>query len=271
MTTAFLHSASATFNLIQISDPHLFADPEGCLLGVNTRQSFLAILGLIQQQESSIDAIVVTGDISQDYSVESYQFFAQQMEQFACPVLCLAGNHDEQELLEQILSQKNISTQKQFSSSYWQLLLAHSQVKGEVFGYIDETEMQWLAQQVASEQKPTLVFTHHHPVYSKTDWIDVLGIKNCEAFTEFLASQQQIKACGFGHIHQELHITQGGVDYYGVPSTCIQFKKEATEFAVSEEMPGYRRFCCYPNGRFETQVERLQEFELSLDHAAGGY
>lgn len=266
-----LKTVKDTFELIQISDPHLFADPQGSLLGVNTRDSFLATLTQIKLNHPDPDLIVVTGDISQDLSKESYQFFALAFSQFDCPVFCLAGNHDELELLESFAVNQQIKTEKSFHTEHWQLLLAHSQVEGEVFGMINEEEMKWLESELSANPNPTLVFTHHHPVYSNADWIDVLGIKNCEAFTHMLSQHQNVKACGFGHVHQALDIQQDHIRYLSVPSTCIQFKPNSKEFAVSEEKPGYRLYRCHTNGDFDTQVFRLHEFELTLDKTATGY
>ncbi|NVJ66438.1 MAG: 3',5'-cyclic-AMP phosphodiesterase [Gammaproteobacteria bacterium] len=266
-----LKAKQNTLELIQISDPHLFADAAGSLLGVNTRDSFLATLQQVKLLHPNPDVIVVTGDISQDLSKESYQFFAHAMSQFECPVLCLAGNHDELESLEQFAVNQQISTAKQFQSVHWQILLAHSQVKGEVYGRIDDKEMQWLADELSSNPKPAIVFTHHHPVYSNAEWIDVLGIKNCEDFTQMLSQHQNVKACGFGHVHQALDITKDSVQYLSVPSTCIQFKPDSKEFAVSNEKPGYRVYLCQPDGQIKTQVYRLEAYELTLDKTATGY
>ncbi len=260
-----------TLELIQISDPHLFADESGSLLGVNTRESFLATLDLIQANHLYIDLIIVTGDISQDLSAESYEFFAQAMKVFNCPIYCLAGNHDEVDALESLAEAGHIKTNKQLDIKNWQILLAHSQVKGKVHGLISSDEMHWIQQQLNTNDSNALVFTHHHPVYSNADWIDDIGIKNCEEFTAMLSEFKQVKACGFGHIHQDLSVTQQNIDYYSAPSTCIQFKQNSSEFAVSEELPGYRIYHCYPSGKVETQVIRVNDFKLSLDMTATGY
>ncbi len=266
-----LATADETFKLVQISDPHLFADANACLLGVNTRDSFLATLQSVKINHKDLDAIVVTGDISQDLSAESYRFFASQMESFDCPVLCLAGNHDEMGYLLEHLNSEQLHTSQAFQTRHWQILLAHSQVEGEVYGMINEQEMEWLKQKLDQNQKPTIVFTHHHPVYTDTDWIDVIGIKNCEEFTQMLASYSHVKACGFGHIHQAIAIEQEGVQYFSVPSTCVQFKAKSKNFAISDELPGYRLYEFSADGQIKSQVFRVENFELTLDKTATGY
>ena len=64
--------ADGTVKVLQISDCHLFSDPDKDLLGVNTAQSFKAVVEAIKEQNFEYDFIAFTGDISQDYSAASY-------------------------------------------------------------------------------------------------------------------------------------------------------------------------------------------------------
>lgn len=57
--------------VLHLSDPHLFADEKGSLLGVNTQESFCAVLDDVRAKGVDPDVIIVTGDISQDYSEAS--------------------------------------------------------------------------------------------------------------------------------------------------------------------------------------------------------
>ena len=52
---------------------------------------------VMKVNQQSPDLIVVTGDISQDDSRESYRAFAATMASFDCPVACFAGNHDDRD------------------------------------------------------------------------------------------------------------------------------------------------------------------------------
>ena len=61
--------------LIQISDSHLFAHPEGRLLGLNTRRSFQAVLALALDGGTPADGLVITGDLVQDETAEGYAYW----------------------------------------------------------------------------------------------------------------------------------------------------------------------------------------------------
>ena len=79
--------------LLQISDPHLFADPGGTHRGQNTLRSLRAVLDHARGQTPA-DAVLVTGDTVQDESREGYHLFKRCFAGWRVPVLCLPGNHD---------------------------------------------------------------------------------------------------------------------------------------------------------------------------------
>jgi Icc protein len=51
--------------IIQISDMHVLAD-DGALLGVNTTDSFNAVIQAIQTETTAPNLLLLTGDMSQD-------------------------------------------------------------------------------------------------------------------------------------------------------------------------------------------------------------
>ena len=59
--------------LVQISDSHLFAEADGTLLGMNTRESLQKVIELVRLQQPQIDLIIASGDISQDGTLDSRQ------------------------------------------------------------------------------------------------------------------------------------------------------------------------------------------------------
>ena len=58
--------------MLHITDPHLFADPEGSLRGTNTRASLEKVLAHYAAGDWRADRVVVTGDIIQDDSAGAY-------------------------------------------------------------------------------------------------------------------------------------------------------------------------------------------------------
>ena len=54
--------------LLQITDTHLFADPNGELHKMNTLNSLNRVLDFICRNEGQIDCLIATGDIAVSYT-----------------------------------------------------------------------------------------------------------------------------------------------------------------------------------------------------------
>ena len=89
-------AGGAPVRILQITDTHLFAEKHETLLGVNTWESYQAVLSAIHAENRACDLIVATGDLAQDQSSAAYQHFAEGIASFSAPCVWLPGNHDFQ-------------------------------------------------------------------------------------------------------------------------------------------------------------------------------
>ncbi|MDX1456721.1 MAG: 3',5'-cyclic-AMP phosphodiesterase [Marinobacter sp.] len=256
--------------VLQLTDPHLMADPAGDLLGVNTRDSFDAVIAQVQQDGVHPDLILATGDLAQDCSEEAYRLFAEKLAVFDCPSLWLSGNHDQAALLERIAGED--SGRKCVIKGGWQFILLDSSVPNRVYGELDDAELALLERRLAEHPElPTLVALHHHPVDVGSRWMDQIGLKNRDAFWQVIDRHPQVKIVLWGHIHQELDRTRGDVRLLASPSTCIQFTAGSDDFAVEPLPPGYRWFELASCGEYETGVGRARGYRFDLDVDSTGY
>ncbi|GAA4357586.1 3',5'-cyclic-AMP phosphodiesterase [Kangiella marina] len=269
---ARLFIGRSEMKVLHLSDPHLFADGHSTLLGVNTNESLLAVIDDIKSRNINPDLFVVTGDISQDYTPESYQKFVEYLAPFKKPVLSLAGNHDERPKLLQYLSQQPFLPAEQLITEHWQLLMLNSHVPGKVHGCVSDEELSWLESCLVDNQDlPTMVFTHHHPIPVGSHWLDQIGIDNGQELVDLLARHQQVKMCAFGHVHQSTDRTHKHTHYRSVPSTCVQFKKHSADFSASQEKPGYNVYNCSKSGLVEVEMFRVDSYLPSVNMAISGY
>ncbi|AOE49278.1 3',5'-cyclic-AMP phosphodiesterase [Kangiella sediminilitoris] len=258
--------------ILHLSDPHLFAERDSTLLGVKTNESLLAVLDDIDRRHILPDLIVVTGDISQDYTAESYQNFVQYLSRYNKPVFSLAGNHDERSKLKKYLSTSIFSTAEQLITEHWQMLMLNSHVPEKVYGQISQEELQWLKRCLdENSDLPTIIFTHHHPVPVGSAWLDKIGIENGSELVELLSQYPQVQMCAFGHVHQATELLYKTVNYRSVPSTCVQFKKHSKDFSASAEKPGYNLYRCQSNGLIEVDSFRVDDYLPSVNLAISGY
>lgn len=240
----------------QITDTHLFAKDEQQMLGSTTNDSFKAVVAHLSQLQPTPNILLVTGDISQDETNESYQRLKDILSPLQIPTYWIPGNHDDLGLMQQLLNQPPIFTDKSFSAGGWHFLLLSSWIPGQVHGKLSQASLEWLEQQLQVE-KPTLIALHHPPCSINSAWMDRIKLQNSEDFFAIIDRYPQVKLVVFGHIHQAFETQRREVSYFGSPSTCVQFKPESVEFAIAQTQPGFRLFSLYSDGTFETKIERV--------------
>lgn len=259
-------------SVLQLTDSHLFAEESGTLLGVKTAASFQAVLQSILNQEVKFDFILVTGDISQDYSVSSYQRFAHAISVLEAPVFFVPGNHDDGPLMYRIFADFGVHTERCIVAGNWQFILLNSEVYSVPHGWVERSELDFLRQQIeARPELNTVVAVHHLPRLVNSSWLDTQTMHNQEEFNSVVASYPQIKLVLSGHVHQVYDQVFNNIRYIASPSTSIQFEPYSHDFALDMHGPGWRYLQFSKSGQIDTQVYRLPSGRFIPDTAVGGY
>ncbi|MFQ6348817.1 3',5'-cyclic-AMP phosphodiesterase [Pseudomonas sp. R11F] len=257
--------------LVQLSDSHLFAEASGTLLGMNTRESLQRVIELVRAQQPQIDLVLATGDLSQDGTLESYQQFRDMTRQIDAPARWIPGNHDEPHIMAHAAVHSDL-LEPVLDIGHWRVTLLDSAVPGSVPGYLQDQQLQLLAQALSeAPNRHHLVCFHHHPVPIGCAWMEPIGLRNPEALFAVLDRFPQVRAVLWGHVHQEIDGKRNGVRLLASPSTCIQFAPGSEDFEVSEQAPGYRWLRLHADGRLETGVERVKNFVFTIDYGSNGY
>jgi Icc protein len=259
--------------IVQFTDSHLFKDERARLCGMNTTDSLKAVLSeACRSIHWPPDLVLITGDITQDESDESYGRLFNLFEPLDVPVFCLPGNHDIPAKLEDILDGPNIHTARQVLTDTWQVLLLDSTVYKQDGGFLRQDELNFLDQCLSvHEELNTLVCLHHNAIDTGTPWIDTMTLKNAGEFFAVLDQHDNAKGVLTGHIHHALSQQHRDIPIYGTPSTCIQFKPCTPKFMLDTALPGYRWLDLKSNGAIKTGVERLAAFDFTPDPKATGY
>ncbi len=243
--------------IAQITDTHLFAEVEPSVFGVTTYKSLLAVVEKLRTLQPRPDILLLTGDLSQDESSQSYDRLTRLIAPLNIPAYWLPGNHDNLQVMEQVL-QSPINATKSFHAGGWNFILLSSLIPGCVHGEISKQSLEWLELQL--EQNPnfhTLVALHHPPCSINSDWMDNINLRNYEEFLAIVDRYPQIKLVIFGHIHQEFDTQRGKVRYLGSPSTCVQFQPQSKEFAIDKQaQPGFRLINLFNDGTYNTEIVR---------------
>ncbi|HKS14677.1 MAG TPA: 3',5'-cyclic-AMP phosphodiesterase [Pseudomonas sp.] len=258
-------------HVVQLSDSHLFAEAQGSLIGMNTRDSLQRVVALARREQPRVDLLLATGDLSQDGSDASYACFQQLTEPFAAQARWLPGNHDDQAAMARAAEGENL-LQSVTDIGQWRVIMLNSQVVGATFGVLDSGQLSGLDQALReAPDRHCLVCLHHQPVPIDCAWMGSIGLRNADALFEVLDACPQVRALLWGHIHQEWDQARGGVRLLASPSTCIQFAPGCEDFTVSEEKPGYRWLRLHADGKIETGVSRVEDYHVRLDFNGPGY
>jgi Icc protein len=266
-------AGGARVRVLQITDTHLFAEKHETLLGVNTWESYQAVLAAIRASQRECDLVVATGDLAQDHSSAAYQHFAEGIAGFDAPCVWLPGNHDFQPAMYSALQDAGISPVKRvYAGDNWQILMLDSQVFGVPHGELSEFQLDWLEQRLTeTPDRFTLLLLHHHPLPAGCSWLDQHSLRNAGALDRVLMRFPRVRNLLCGHIHQEMDVDWNGRRMMATPSTCVQFKPHCANFTLDTIAPGWRWLELHADGTLTTEVCRLDGAEFRPDTASEGY
>jgi Icc protein len=211
------------FQLLQVTDPHLFGDASRELYGLNTAESLRLVLAAALGAGRRADAIVVTGDIGDDFSAAAYANFRRALAGCGAPVFCLPGNHDDPALMATLLDDRGFQYCGRARLGGWGVVLLDTHLDGDASGRVAPHELARLdADLHALADVPVLVCLHHPPVPVGSAWLDAVGLQNGPEFLAVLDRHPQVRAVLAGHVHQEFDAQRGAVRLLATPSTCAR-------------------------------------------------
>ncbi|MGQ7816972.1 3',5'-cyclic-AMP phosphodiesterase [Pseudomonas sp. A46] len=257
--------------LVQLSDSHLFAEADGRLLGMATRDSLRRVVDQVLEEQPCIDLVLATGDLSQDGSAASYRGFAEEASRIPAPSRWFPGNHDDVPAMREVCAGTSM-LEPIVDFPHWRLVLLDSTIEGAVPGFFPSEQLALLEEAIeGAGERHVLVSFHHHPVSIGCAWMEPIGVRNAEALFAVLDRYPQVRALLWGHVHQEFDQSRNGVRLLASPSTCVQFAPGSEDFSVGSEAPGYRWLRLTRDGRVETGVSRVIGIAFEVDYSVKGY
>ncbi len=265
-------NAETAFRVLQITDTHLFAQPDRTLLGVNTRSSFNAVLEAIVAQQREYDFVLFTGDISQDYSPASYRYFASRIGILGKKVFFLPGNHDDGPLMYKMFGALGVNTERQIRCGRWRFVMLNSEVYAVPHGWLQRDQLDFLTDCVREDPDfNTCVCVHHLPRPVGSEWLDTQTMHNSAEFLDCVRGLPNIRLILTGHVHQDYDVTDGGLRFIATPSTSIQFAPRSREFRLDDIGPGWRYLTFHDDGRVDSELCRLPQGLFRPRFNSSGY
>ncbi|MEM7001100.1 MAG: metallophosphoesterase [Pseudomonadota bacterium] len=250
--------------LLQITDCHLVAPGER-LLGVDTQASLEAVLERALELRSP-DAILASGDLAHQPQADIYQRFLATLSSVStAPLLCLPGNHD----VLQAMQQAQLPMEP-LHLGIWSVVPLDSHVDEVPEAAVAMSDEDWTCSYLQAEAtRPNVLLTSHHPwVAVGAPWLDKDRIADPEAILGRLQQTHPgIRAVAFGHAHQQIDAKCAGIPVHGAPSTCFQFAPASERFSIDAAAPGYRWWHLHDDGTYNTEVARVDDFEMHIQLA----
>lgn len=218
--------------VLHLSDTHLYGDGSLHYGTVDTRAALDRVLDRAAGLHA-IDLVACSGDLSEDGSVESYQFLRAAVEPWAAArgarVIYAMGNHDLRSSFREVLgdgvggaSLPADADAPVYSSTMvgeYRVIVLDSTVPMAGYGHVDAGQLDWLRVQLAQPAPGgTIVVMHHAPVSAETELLGALELQESDEFASVLATGD-VRLVLAGHYHHPLIDSVAGIPV--VVSTAV--------------------------------------------------
>jgi Icc protein len=247
-------------HIAQITDMHI-TETDKPFHGVEVRKQFLQVIQLLKQRP--LDLLILSGDLAAEWGeIESYQWIKNQLADFPCPFIIMAGNHDKVKNLVQVFDLPS-------TDIVAGMLCFTRRIQGKLLIFLDSSnytlptaQLAWLATQPMDEQ--ALLFIHHPPMLCGSRFMDAgYGLQNIEETWATLARFPLINHIFCGHYHTAKTLQNQDKQIYLTPSTSLQIDTQPLEFTVEHTTPGWRTIL-WQDSQVTTFVEYLDSNDAQV-------
>lgn len=239
-----------SIRLAHLSDLHATADPTAVMAGRRSAQTLKAVMDALAA-DGQPDLVVLTGDISDDASAESYRVVADLVRDAAPVVRWLAGNHDDPTAMEdpELLATGGASVDG------WDYLPIDTFLPGKHYGGVGASQVSALDAHLASRAgRHVVIGIHHPPVHDVCPHPDC-QVEDASLLVEMLAQHQSVRVVLSGHLHQEFDVVRHGIRFLGAPSTWLQIGHDGDpHYEPNGLPPAARELTLHEDGTFDTRV-----------------
>lgn len=195
-------------HLIQLTDLHCV--PYGRMAMGRCETNTLAerALRAVGRFRPGADAVLITGDLSDNGLPEAYDLLADVIRQTqTAPVYVIPGNHDRRDQFRSRLAHlPGVTDHPEFvlytvEDLRVRLIMLDTVIFGSPAGELCATRMAWLEARLAEQpERPTMIGMHHPPFDCGIN--DAIGLRNKAEFTALIARHRQVIRIVCGHHHR---------------------------------------------------------------------
>ncbi|HET9152630.1 MAG TPA: phosphodiesterase [Solirubrobacterales bacterium] len=245
--------------LAQLSDLHICEEWEGADPAAQLERVVAAIRGL----PNPLDAVLVTGDLTDDGSERHYRRARELLARLDAPLYVLPGNHDDRGRLREVFALPGKGDEPvNYVAEVGDLRLVafDSLVPGQDPGAYSREQLRWLDETLREQPgAPTLLALHHPPLPTGVPEWDAINLTAAdrEALAQVVALHPQLRAIVGGHLHRTAAGALGGCAVLSAPSTCLQVRPNYEHDEVEFVAPPGFALHVLRDGELSSQVELL--------------
>lgn len=218
-----------------ISDLHIDSCKQ-VIYGVNPCKNLEKALTILAGFED-LDAVILSGDISNDGKEASYLQADAMLSGLSVPVYCVLGNHDNRLVVERLLEEHKLNSLrfvKDVVLAGYKILFLNSvkeESPGENMsrGFVSRDDLERIDRE-ASLFPGNIILVMHHPAIEVGGWMDARILMNREEFKSMVSRHSNIVAVLAGHNHCPSELTVDGCLYSIAPSVSTTFDTLGARF-----------------------------------------
>jgi len=205
--------------IAQITDPHILANEPEYL---NNSERLVRVVAYLN--ELLPDLILLTGDLTDDGSITSYNHLKILMAPLKVPFCVIPGNHDNRENMRSSFCQHEYMPLNGFlhyviENHPVRLIGLDTLVEGEGYGKLCDERLSWFEKTLQADFKtPTLIFMHHPPVKVGVKFFDRINCTMSPIFEELIRNAPNVIGTLTGHYHHLCVSSFGGKPCFLAPS-----------------------------------------------------
>ena len=216
--------------IAHISDLHFLRDGVLSFGKVDTHGHLRRCIDAIKAFKPAPDAILITGDLTNDGDLPTYRALAGMLGELDQPFYPIPGNHDDRDLIRAVFPEiQALSPDGSLCYAIEdfpvRLIALDSSVDGKPYGRLGERQLAWLAATLDAErQKPTLVMVHHPPFKTGIGHMDWSMLRDSNALAGVIAKRPQVERVLCGHVHRAVQKRFAGTVAQIGPGVAHQVK-----------------------------------------------
>ncbi|MCB1991724.1 MAG: phosphodiesterase [Geminicoccaceae bacterium] len=232
----------------QVSDFHI--RPPGVIFAdvVDTLAMLRAAVDTLVGFSPQLDAVLVSGDLTNDGEAEAYAQIAPELARLPMPVYVVPGNHDHRERIIALAGVAEVgqgNAHRQFTAELGSLHLIalDSLVEGEGHGALCAERLAWLETELErAAGRRILIMIHHPPAATGIDFMDRIGLRSSPALDALIRRHAgSIERIVCGHVHRPIFYRWQGVPVSVTPGVAHQvvLGLDGREPGFNLEPPGF--------------------------------